>query len=166
MKKKNIFLPMLIIFFVVGVPVFIVTFNAYDNIISAFGASAFSSMVIIYLLFKKHFSALENEVATKEAAILDAKLAKLPKIETPCMVSIHRPSKLWGAWTKVFVYLNDQKIGALKNGKTLNFSTPYVTNQMIITDGANGVIKESFTAEAGGSLQYKLHFLKGILEKE
>lgn len=163
MKDKKLFLPVLTLV-IVAVPVYIIVFEAFDNWVSAVGAGMFSGLIVSYLLFSKRWSVFDKEAAEKRAATLEAKLDAIPKIESPCEVSIFRPASLIGGMMSVVIYLHDEKIGELKNGKTFNFSTPYATNNMKLIYQADGTkIEESFSAEPGGSLRYQLNYSQGVL---
>jgi len=165
MKDKNLFLPVLILG-IVAIPVFIILVEADFGFVSALGGGVFSGMAVSGLLFYKRWSLIDKEAADKKAAILQPKLDAIPKIETPCLVSIYRPSSLLGGMMSVFVFLHDVRIGELKNGKTFSFSTYYATNTMkLIYEADDTTIRETFSADAGGSLRYKLNYRKGILEK-
>jgi hypothetical protein len=102
-----------------------------------------------------------EEIATE----IEEKLVDVPKLEIPCKVSIERPSKVLGAMNYVAVYLHDFEVGRLKNGKTLNFTTEYATNEISFVGQRGGNVKKTFQADSGGSKKFIYNYLKGTLEE-
>lgn len=99
-------------------------------------------------------------------AEIEEKLVDIPKLETPCQVSIERSSSMLGAAMAVVVFLYDYEVGRLKNGKTLTFSTEYATNELKLVYQADGnIITGTFTAVAGGSVHFVLNYGQGELEQ-
>ena len=103
------------------------------------------------------------EEITKE---IEGKLVDVPKLDSPCQISIERTSSMLGAMNYVAVYLHGFEVGRLKNGKTLNFATEYATNELKLVYEVGGtVITKTVPAEAGGSVKFVLNYSKGTLEE-
>ena len=156
----------IIIIFMVSVYIFIITEEAGYNFVSIIGATFFAGGLLYILLFPKNLLATLNRSTDKKAPILQAKLDAIPKIESPCVVSIYRHSRLRLEPASVIIYLHEVKIGEVKNEKTFSFSTYYARNELKLIYEADGtIIKETFLAEAGGNLRFKINFRERILEK-
>jgi len=65
----------------------------------------------------------------------------------------------------VAVYLHDFEVGRLKNGKTLNFTTEYATNEISFVGQRGGHVKKTFQADSGGTKKFIYNYLKGTLEE-
>jgi len=100
----------------------------------------------------------QDLAATKQRAESSAKLAE------PCNVSVTRLSSFVAAVVPSAVFLNGNRVGVLKNGGTLNLSTEYADNELMIRNPVDrtiqfegvpgGLVKLEFSTKArgGGSL--------------
>ncbi len=84
-------------------------------------------------------------------------------LEQPCTVNLTRLSSMVGMAVSQQVYLNGVKVGNVKNGATLTFSTNVRENTVFVTDqyGLAFPGKFTFTAESGGTqeIKFKRKFL-------
>ena len=144
----------------------IILLSDYTNTWQLIAGIGFAFLGVVFLFRLVQYSISKEKSPEEIVAEIEEKLVDVPKIETPCQVSIERPSSFLGAAQSVFVYLHGFEVGRLKNGKTLSFSTEYATNEIILKYPADGtVIKETFPAEAGGSVQFVLNYSKGTIEQ-
>jgi hypothetical protein len=127
----------------------------------------FSLIVVLFLLvFRRRLAFDMGRGQYRDAMILKEKLDAIHKIESPCVISIYRPSSLTGGESPFIAYLHDVKIGEIENGKTFSFSTYYATNTIkLVLEDDGTIIEETFPAEAGGSLRFKLNLPEGTLEE-
>lgn len=139
----------------------------------ALGASAVTSLA---------FGAVGNLVAGKNAAANTAteplqykctncgnKFESLPLgappeeiLDAPCTVTFTRESSMIGAAVPQILYLNGVKLGAVKNGASLSFSTSSRYNVLFVTDQHGVAFKSEyrFEAQPGGCVatRFKLGF--------
>jgi len=78
--------------------------------------------------------------------------------ELTCTIQFHRDSSLAGAAVPQIVYLNGERVGEVKNGKTLEFVTTVRSNLVNVTDNGGTAFKDScrFEAVEGGVVE--VHF--------
>jgi hypothetical protein len=89
-----------------------------------------------------------------------------PKIiEVPSKVSITRSKSFVGAIMDVNVFLNNEEVGKLKNGATLDFTTSYALNELTVVYTADNSTRTiRFKAEPGGSVKIGLDYAAGKLK--
>lgn len=77
----------------------------------------------------------------------------LEMLPAPCTINVTRKPNMVGALIPFNLYINYTKIGELKNGKTLQFTTN-VKNNVLTCDSSSGPGREPFYFEAvpGGNL--------------
>jgi Zn finger protein HypA/HybF involved in hydrogenase expression len=80
-------------------------------------------------------------------------------LSTPCTISFERVSNFVGMAVAQIVYLNGIKIGPIKNGKTITFSTVVRYNTLFATDGAGVAGKGAyrFEAQPGGNVHVRFN---------
>ena len=141
----------------------------FSNINSIFdlsiGAILFATFSLAGLVSIVRLLTMKEKSPEEIATETEEKLVNVSKLDSPCKISIKRSSSFLGAMNYVAVYLHGFEVGRLKNGSTLNFSTEYATNEMIlVSEGGGTSIKKTFPAEAGGSIQFLYNYPKGTLE--
>jgi uncharacterized membrane protein YhaH (DUF805 family) len=118
----------------------------------------------IYLIFN------HKKVKEKLQATLDDSLAtEANRMESPCTISLRRPSNMLGAIIGARVYLNGVQYGTLKNGKTVVMQTDYAQNILAVYANASDsemTCSLRFDAVPGGHVQitFKYVGMKLILE--
>lgn len=146
---------------------------AVTGVKGALGASAVTSLA---------FGAVGNLVAGKSAAANTTteplqykctncgnKFESLPLgappeeiLDEPCTVTFTREGSMIGAAVPQILYLNGVKLGAVKNGVSLSFSTSSRYNVLFVTDHHGVAFKSEyrFEAQPGGSVatRFKLGF--------
>lgn len=90
----------------------------------------------------------------------------VPKtIDGPSNVSITRSKSFVGAIMDVHVFLNNEEVGKLKNGATLDFTTSYALNEItVVYDADNTTRTIRFKAQPGGSVKINLDYAAGKLK--
>jgi hypothetical protein len=123
-----------------------------------FAFSAISGLVkIVKLLTTRELTEEEK------AAEIEKKLADVPKLELPCKVSVTRTSSILGATNYVAVFLHDFEVGRLKNGMTLEFTTDYASNKMVLQPEVGSGVAINFSATADGHVYFEYDYRKGTI---
>jgi Zn finger protein HypA/HybF involved in hydrogenase expression len=80
-------------------------------------------------------------------------------LDAPCTISFERVSNFVGMAVAQIVYLNGIKIGPIKNGKTITFSTVVRYNTLFVTDAAGVAFKGAyrFEAQPGGNVHVRFN---------
>jgi hypothetical protein len=80
-------------------------------------------------------------------------------LESPCKITISRPTGFVGALIGQYVFLNGIRIDILKNGKALSFQTNVKHNILYCTDHLGAVFQDyrCFEAEPGGSESFSFN---------
>jgi uncharacterized membrane protein YhaH (DUF805 family) len=77
-------------------------------------------------------------------------------LETPCEIHFTRQGNFVGMAMAQFVYLNGRKIGAVKNGESITFTTERKQNMIFVTDHTGGAFdSRRFDAFPGGSIKFR-----------
>jgi len=135
--------------------------NAGAIIFGAVGALVISSQSA------KNFSSYPfkykclNCKATFESAPLNATPQEV--LESPCHIVFTRVSSVVGIAVVQVVYLNGVKIGPVKNGQTIEFSTQTALNVIIVTDHLGNAFPSihRFQSQAGGRVE--VNFKRGFI---
>jgi hypothetical protein len=152
----------LLIISIIGAVLLISTADSFFWLMWGIAFAGYSVMGLIKLI---RLLTTQEKSPEEVAAAVEEKFANVPKLEAPCEVSITRTSSMLGAAMAVVVYLHDFEVGRLKNGKTLNFSTEYATNELKLYYQADGnLLTKTFTAAAGGSVCFEFNYAKGKIE--
>ena len=152
--------------FILGIAGSILFFTNANNLYEwAFGGALVLAAIRALVFIVQQLTSKEISPEQK-AAENEYELANIPRLDTPCKVSIQRPSSFMGAWVEVHVYLHGIEVGRLKNGKTINFSTDYATNEMhLIYVPAGNEVKVNFPAMAGGIINLSFDYRKKTIEQ-
>lgn len=103
---------------------------------------------------------IQEEVAQDVQAFSEDKEA----LEAPCSVSITRLSSMLGAANKVNAVLNGVEVGTLKNGQTLETTTSFRQNKLLMVfTNDNQTRSLEFEAESNGHVRITLNYAKGLL---
>lgn len=163
MKQKDKDILKAVLFFLISVVGSIIFFSSQDSFYELllgiiFSLSGIGNLLnIVRLLTQKELSPEEK------TAEVEKKLADIPRLETPCKISIMRPSNFLGAMNYVAVYLHGFEVGRLKNGMTLEFSTDYALNEMILQPEQGKGIRIDFPATADGHVRFEFDYKKGTI---
>jgi hypothetical protein len=98
----------------------------------------------------------------KKWEALPGKIAASGCLETPCEIHVIRESSVIGCAMVQFVYLNGRKIGPVKNGEHISFTTEQKHNLVFVTDHlGRSFDTRRFEAPAGKQteLRFKRKFL-------
>jgi hypothetical protein len=86
------------------------------------------------------------------------------RLENPCTVSVTRSVNFVGGGVNVYVFLNGQEQGVLKNGQTVAMQTELAHNELDIHFKDQGPISSiEFDAEPGGNVDIKFSYILGRL---
>lgn len=78
--------------------------------------------------------------------------------ELTCRVIFHRDSGFAGAAVPQIVYLNGERVGEVKNGKSLEFVTRARSNVISVTDSGGTPFKDSYRFDAVDGGVVEVHF--------
>ncbi|MDO9494086.1 MAG: DUF2510 domain-containing protein [Nocardioides sp.] len=78
--------------------------------------------------------------------------------ELTCRVIFHRDSSFAGAAVPQIVYLNGERVGEVKNGKSLEFVTRARSNVISVTDNGGRPFKDSYRFDAVDGGVVEVHF--------
>jgi hypothetical protein len=81
------------------------------------------------------------------------------ELESPCKITVSRPSGFVGAAVGQYLFLNGIRIGVLKNREALSFQTHVKHNILYGVDLAGAVFKDyrRFEAEPGGHITFSFN---------
>lgn len=140
----------------------------------ALGASAATSLAFgavgNIVAGKKAMSNANTEPLQYKCESCSAKFESFPieappeeTLEPPCTVSFTRERSMVGAAVPQVIYLNGIKMGAVKNGESVSFSTYCRHNAIFVTDQFGVAFKGDyrFEAQPGGSVS--VHFRRGFV---
>lgn len=162
-----------ILFTIVIAIVGISSYSSGGGYMTFFGISLSSGMfflliaVLVVIDVFSVINAFKAEKVIEEQITQDEKVFTEEKeaLETPCAVSITRLSSMVGAVNKVNVFLNGNQVGVLKNGQTLETTTQFRQNKvMVIFTNDNLTRAIEFDAESNGHVHITLNYVKGLLE--
>lgn len=81
------------------------------------------------------------------------------ELAEPCSITVIRERAMLGGAMPLFVHLNGQEVGSVKNGGTLEFETSVRSNSLVVTDHDRAAVKHGgdvmFEAESGGALTFR-----------
>ncbi|MDR0583758.1 MAG: DUF805 domain-containing protein [Treponema sp.] len=78
------------------------------------------------------------------------------RLERPCEIYFTRMGNFVGMAMAQFVYLNGRKIGPVKNGETITFTTERKQNLIFVTDHTGGAFdSRRFDAPPGGHIEFR-----------
>lgn len=102
----------------------------------------------------------ENLAATKESFL------KSEMLDMPCKIRISRLASFAGAIRKAYVFLNGTQVGVLKNGESIDLTTSYQDNVLVVADEPDGSDRTMkpfrFSANSGGNVNIKFYLWKQI----
>jgi uncharacterized membrane protein YhaH (DUF805 family) len=85
-----------------------------------------------------------------------AKAGESGHLERPCEIRFTRMGNLVGMAMAQFVYLNGRKIGPVKNGESITFTTERKQNMIFVTDHTGGAFdSRRFDASPGGHIEFR-----------
>lgn len=90
----------------------------------------------------------------------------LQPLAAPCALSVTREKSFVGAVVPYHVYLNDNHIGTLKNGQSLQASTAWAQNTLVVKDAYGSQLKPlHFSVAPGGNAHIVFSRSKILPEK-
>lgn len=79
-------------------------------------------------------------------------------LEQACTIVFHRDSGFVGAMMPNVVYLNGERVGEVKSGKSIEFATTVRSNVITVTDQNGAAFKDSYTFDAEDGGVVEVHF--------
>ncbi len=80
------------------------------------------------------------------------------RLERACTIAFHRDSGFVGAMMPNVVYLNGERVGEVKNGKSIEFETRARSNVITVTDQNGVAFKDTYAFDAVDGGAVEVHF--------